>query len=316
MSLRLSLLNLILRKIAKSHLRATRDPMIARREFELTARFLLAGARGVRSERVPAEPPVPPLTWFQPEPAAPNAVILYFHGGGLIAGSPATHRGLLSELSRRTRVQVCAPDYRLAPEHPYPAAQDDALAAWNALVARGFLPRNILLAGDSAGGGLALSLLSHLCRLGTPPCAAAVFSPWTDLTGSGESYRENAVSDAFLPVERMPDLVRFALGDHPPDDRRASPLFADFPGCPPVLFQVSGSEILFDDSRRLAQRLKTEGADVELQVWPDAPHAWPVFIRRIPEADDALRAAAKFLRARMRSSGAAASGQTERSADS
>ncbi|SPH16906.1 Monoterpene epsilon-lactone hydrolase [Defluviimonas aquaemixtae] len=297
MSLRLRLLKLMIRTIVKPRLRATRDPLTARREFEFSARRLLAGPRGTAMQRIAADPPVPPLTWFTPDRVEPSAALLYFHGGGYTAGSPMTHRGIICRLARRIGVPACAPEYRLAPEHRFPAAQDDALAAWCALVRQGLRPRRIVLAGDSAGGGLALSLLAQLCRRGTPPAAAAVFSAWTDMTGSGASCRDNAGSDPFLPAERMPDLVRFALGDHPPEDPRASPLFADFPGCPPVLFQVSAREILFDDSRRFAERLKCEGVEAELQVWPDTPHAWPVFAGRIPEADAALKSAAEFLRA-------------------
>ncbi len=301
MSFRLDALNALLRAVARRRLAAVREPRRARAEFALFARLFLRPPRGTRLIRTPAPPPAPPLCWAVPRggpgPAdAPvRGAVLYLHGGAFIAGSPRTHAALAAQLARLSGLPVCLPDYRLAPEHPFPAAWDDARAAWDALIARGLSPHRIALAGDSAGGGLALSLLADLCAAGTPPAAAALFSPFADLTASGPSWRENAACDPLLPAERLPDLLGFVLAGHPPGDPRASPFAAAFPGAPPLLFQVSRSELLRDDSLLLARRLGAEGAAVTVETWADTPHAWQVFAGRLPEADAALGSAARFL---------------------
>lgn len=294
MSLRLTLLNAGLRVVARPRLARLSDPVEARRDMVRMARLFLARPSGVTVATDAAEGAVPPLVRVAP-PGAAGKLLLYFHGGGYIAGSPDTHIGLLAALARAARITVVAPRYRLAPEHPFPAAQDDAIAAWRHLLAKGHRPKDIALAGDSAGGGLALSLLARLCAEEMPPAAAVVFSPWTDMTGSGPSCRENARRDPFLPVGRLVELAEYALGGHDPRDPLASPLFADYPGCPPVFFAVSEREILRDDSLRLARRLGAEGVQVAFDIHETSPHAWPTFTGRIPEADDTIRIAAAFL---------------------
>jgi acetyl esterase/lipase len=229
---------------------------------------------------------------------APDRAILYLHGGGYVAGSAWTHRELLGRLARLTGLRVVAPDYRLAPEHPLPAALEDAVAAWDALLATGLDARRIALAGDSAGGGLALALLAVLCARGTPPGAVVAFSPWTDLTGGGASVRANAAVDPIFPGERMAELIGFTLGDVPAADPRLSPLFADFSGAPPVLIQVGSTEILRDDSTRMAEHLRRFGSEVMLEIWPDCTHVWQMF-GLLPEAGAALATAARFLAAHL-----------------
>lgn len=271
-----------------------RRPEAVRREFTIFSRLLpRARAVAIRIDRLPGGPD---LHWFLPPGAPGDRAILYLHGGGYVAGSPVTHRGLIGRLAEGAGVAACAPDYRLAPEHAFPDQQADALRAWNALRGRGFAPDRIALAGDSAGGGLALSLLADLCAAGTPPAAAAVFSPWTDLAARGESYRANAALDPMLPAERIGDLVDFVMAGHPPDDPRASPLYAAFPACPPVLIHAAKTEILRDDATGMAGRLASHGTRVEIRLWPDTPHAWHVFAGLIPEADAAVAEAASFLR--------------------
>lgn len=294
MSLRLTLLNAGLRTVARPRLSRLTDPVEARQDMARTARLFLARPCGVTVARDAADGAVPPLVRVTP-PDAARSVLLYFHGGGYIAGSPDTHIGLLAALARITGFVVIAPRYRLAPENPFPAAQDDAAAVWLHLLTEGNAPNDIALAGDSAGGGLALSLLARLCADGTPPAAAVVFSPWTDMTGSGASCRTNARRDPFLPIDRLDELAGYALGGHDPRDPVASPLFADYPGCPPVFFAVSQSEVLRDDSLRLARRLEGEGARIEIDLHDRSPHAWPTFTGRIPEADTTIRRAADFL---------------------
>lgn len=295
MSFRLTLLGVSLRTIARPYLARLSDPVSARQGIALMARLFLTGPRGVTVERVEADFPVPPFLRVTPPEAGPG-VLIYFHGGGYIAGSPDTHIGLLAALARAAGTNVIAPRYRLAPENPFPAAQEDAFAVWTHLVRTGLPPDQIVLAGDSAGGGLALSLLSRLCAQKNPPAAVLTFSPWTDLTGSGPSCRENAGRDALLPVGRLHELAGYALDGHDPRDPRASPLFADYPDCPPVFFAASDSEILRDDSLRLARRLEGEGARVEVDLHEACLHAWPIFAGRLPEADDTIHRATKFLR--------------------
>ncbi|MFC2970134.1 alpha/beta hydrolase [Acidimangrovimonas pyrenivorans] len=304
MSRRLTALNTLLRLIARPRLSHVRDPQEARRDFARTARLVfrappyslwLPGA--VRGEAEGA-PEIPGL-WISCGPVRQRHVILYLHGGGYTTGSPDTHRGMLARLSKLSGLRVFAPDYRLAPEHPAPAALEDAQAAWDGLVALGYEPERIVLAGDSAGGGLAFALLARLCAAGTPPALAIGLAPWVDLAGGGASLAENAGRDALLPAARFEDLVRLYAGTLPRNDVRLSPLYADFPDPPPVLLQVSESEILRDDTLRLEARLRDFGAEVTLQTWPDAPHVFQIFDGWVPEARDALEGAAAEIRRRL-----------------
>lgn len=284
MSLRLRLLNAVLQLTVKRRLAGMQDPVAARREFERFGRWVLRGPRLDRQAGLPVAG----------GPLAGKAV-LWFHGGGYIAGSSVTHRGLAWRLARASQVPVVLPDYRLAPEHPLPAAMEDARVLWDRLVATGVTPGAIVLGGDSAGGGMALSLLADLCRAGTPPAGCIALSPFCDLTGSGASLQQNADRDAMLPARRFADLRNFILGACAPEDPRVSPLFAGFPGCPPVLIQYSRTEILRDDATRMAARLQSFGAEVTLQGWLDTPHAWPVF-GALPEAHAAVAQAGTFVR--------------------
>ncbi len=293
MSLRLTMLNLFFRGIAKPHLRRTTDPGRAKRMFAITAGLFLSHGRQVRQVETPT---TPRILRMEPPDGGARQIILYFHGGGYLVGAPETHRGLAARLALEAGCTVCLPAYRLVPAHPFPAAWDDADAAWDALIASGVAPRDVVLAGESAGGGLALSLLARLCAQGTPPAGVVVFSPWTDLTGQSASLVSNAARDPLLPAEGFATLVGHVLAGHRADDPRASPLFADFPGCPPMLFQVGEREILRDDTVTLATRLKAQGAAVTVELWPEVPHAWQLMVGRLPEADRAVRGAAVFVR--------------------
>ncbi|SFD89122.1 alpha/beta hydrolase [Roseivivax sediminis] len=237
------------------------------------------------------------LTWISAGPTVPGRAILYFHGGAYVAGSPRSYSGPLGQLSRLTGVEVCAPRYRLAPDHPFPAAYEDAERAWRSLHGLGYSAEDVVIGGDSAGGGLALALLSALCRRGTPPRAAFAFSPWTDLAMTGESLTANRDIDAILPVEKMEEVIELYLGRHSRTDPRASPLYAEFPGCPPVLLQYGEAEILRDDSRRMAERLRGFGAEVTEEVVPDVPHVWQILDGWLPEARASLESTARFVQA-------------------
>ncbi len=297
MSLRLKMLTRFMALFVKPQLEKLASPVAARLSNERTARRVF---------------PVPPYAlfledhmtfgghrcgglWSSVGDVAARRVILYFHGGGYVVGSATTHRALTARISRHTHVRVFAPDYRLAPEHPYPAALEDARLVYSALLSRGYRPDDIVIGGDSAGGGLALALLSRLCAEGAPPVGVFAFSPWTDLSLSGESMRRNEKSDVILPVTRIRQMRDYYVAGGNPSDPGISPLFADYPDCPPVLLQYSSSEILADDSVRMAQRLRGQGARVEVQHWDDAPHVWQLFDGVLPEANEALEATGAFV---------------------
>ncbi|ETX30951.1 alpha/beta hydrolase fold domain-containing protein [Roseivivax isoporae] len=235
------------------------------------------------------------LTWISAGKTRRDAVILYFHGGAYVAGSPEGYAGPLGNLSRLSGIEVCAPRYRLATEAPFPAAYRDAVRAWRRLRRLGYRPENIVIGGDSAGGGLALALLSRLCCRGAPPRAAFAFSPWTDLALTGRSLYENREADVMLPVGRMEEVVELYLGDAPRRDPRASPLYGRFPGCPPILLQYGEDEILRDDSRRMADRLRGFGATVTEDALPDVPHVWQLMDGWLPEARASLERTAAFV---------------------
>lgn len=294
MSWQLKALRVFLRQAARRSLARQPDSVAARRWFERGA-WLNARGRpwvGFTPDQLGQ---VPALWTAQPVHSAP--ILLYFHGGGYVMGNPRTHAALAGYLTRRTGYETCLPDYRLAPEHPFPAAFDDALAAWQALIARGYDPAQIALGGDSAGGGLALALLAHLCATGAPrPACVFVFSPFTDLTLSGGTIRSNAASEILLPVQRLQQLRDRVLQGADATDPRISPLFGTFNGAPPVLLQVARSEILLDDSRRMAAHLRDAGTDVTLQEWGNLPHVWQYFHGWLPEARKALGDCAGFIR--------------------
>ena len=226
-----------------------------------------------------------------------DAVILYFHGGVYVIGSAATSVPLVAELVRRTGARVITLDYRLAPEHPYPAAVEDAQAAYRGLLEQGVDPGQIALAGESAGGGLAVATLLALRDAGTPlPSCAFVMSPYADLTLSGESIAERAAVDRTLTPEglrlRVPDYVAGA----DPADPLISPVFGDLTGLPPLLIQVGTNEILLSDALRLAERAAMGDVTVTLDVTDSVPHVFQAFAAMLDEADAALDRASTFLR--------------------
>ena len=239
---------------------------------------------------------VPVVTVQTPDPD-PAAVILYFHGGAYALGSAPDSVGLAADVSRRAHAKAISVDYRLAPEHPFPAAVDDALAAYGALLEEGVPAENIAFVGESAGGGLVAAALLAIKDNGLPqPSCAAVFSPWTDLTVSGASATGKAALDPALTPEALRTRARDYLGDRDPATPLASPAFADLTGLPPLLIQVGSHEILLDDAVRLAARAGADDVPVELQIWPEVPHVFQSFAALLDEADQALNSAAAFLK--------------------
>ena len=294
MSLRARLLNLSLRVFEKSHLARAEDPAALREGFERKARFWFRPPRGSRfiRDRIGGGPALRVLG--PGVDLGDGPVILYFHGGGYVFGSPDTHRAMLARLSAPSGMPACLPAYRLAPEHPFPAAVEDGLAALSALADH---PGGVVLGGDSAGGGLALAVLgAALAQSGPVPRALFAFSPLTDLTFSGESFRRNARADAMLPASRAHETADMYLQGADARDPRASPLFADFTGAPPVWLTAGDTEILLDDTRRMAARMRAQGVDVTVRIARDLPHVWPMFGGYIPEAQATLTDLAGWLR--------------------
>jgi len=231
--------------------------------------------------------------------------LLYLHGGGYFACSPSTHRSITVAYATRG-LKIFAADYRLAPEHPFPAAVDDALAVYRALLGSGIAPETLAIGGDSAGGGLAMATLLAAKAAGLPmPACALLFSPWTDLAGTGASLKTNRQRDAMLVSDKLQECVSFYLAGADPKNPLASPLYGNFSGLPPLLIQVGDTEILLDDSTRLAAAARAAGVPVNLKIWPNMPHVWQVSQVFMPEARAALNEAAAFAKTHLAPAGVA-----------
>ena len=227
-----------------------------------------------------------PAEWVSTSGARSDAAILYLHGGGYYMGSPNTSRSLAGHLAAATGMRVLSVDYRLAPEHRFPAALDDALAAYRWLRSQG---ERTVIAGDSAGGGLALGTLLTLRDAGDPlPSAAVVMSPWTDLALTGESITTRADADLMVSLELLKQAADWYLAGHDSRDPGASPLYGDLSGLPPLLIHVGDAEVLLDDSVRFASAAQAAGVNVTVEVWDEMPHVWHGFAGALPEADQAI----------------------------
>jgi acetyl esterase/lipase len=233
--------------------------------------------------------------WLVPKKPA-DGVLLYVHGGGFVSCSAARHRPITAALARFTNRRVLSVDYRLAPEHRFPAAHEDVLAAYEWLLATGVPASAIAVAGDSAGGNLALALAIRLRDRQRPaPACVVAFSPWTDLAGTGASVRENDGRCAMFHPANIADFAAAALGAAPARDPAASLVHADLGGLPPVLLHVGSTELLLDDSRRVHDAIRAAGGRSELQIFDDVAHCWQMLVPLVPEATASLRAAAAFI---------------------
>lgn len=225
--------------------------------------------------------------------------LLYFHGGAFVVGSAGGYRALAAELARAAGATGYSVEYRLAPEHPFPAAVEDAVAAYRTLLET-VPPAQIVVAGDSAGGGLALSLLVKLRDDGLPlPAAALLISPWVDLACEGGTVTSKAASDPSLTPAGLRAMAGHYLGGAEARSPLASPLYADLAGLSPLLVQVGSEEILLDDAVRLAGAAGAAGTAVQLEIWPDMVHVWHAFAFLLPEGRQAIAAAGQFLRQRI-----------------
>jgi acetyl esterase/lipase len=239
-----------------------------------------------------------PGEWSIAPGSDPSRVLMFFHGGGYCSGSIVSHRRMVTEAGRAARMRTLAVEYRLAPEHPYPAAHRDAVTAWRFLRAQGLAAARIAVGGDSAGGNLAIGLINRLRAIGEDgPAGAWLASPWTDLTMSGATL---ATKDAADPLIHKPYLLELADAYAPePLDRRdplISPLFADLRGFPPTLIQVGSAETLMDDAVRFAAAAGAADVAVTLEIWPHMIHAWPMWNAKLADGRKALAQAGEFLR--------------------
>jgi acetyl esterase/lipase len=233
--------------------------------------------------------------------AAPGSdasrVLLYFHGGGYCSGSITSHRRMVTEAGRAARMRTLAVGYRLAPEHPFPAAHEDALTAWRYLRGKGIAAEHIAVGGDSAGGNLTICLINRLCAAGeVGPACAWLASPWTDLTMSGASLATKDAIDPLIHEPYLEELAAAYAGAHDRRDPLISPLFADLTGFPPVLVQVGSAETLLDDAVRFAAAAGAADVPVTLEIWPHMIHAWPMWNAKLADGRRALERAGEFIR--------------------
>jgi acetyl esterase/lipase len=230
-----------------------------------------------------------PAEWLTPDECVAGRTIVHFHGGGYATGTLDSTRALCCHLARATRARTLVVDYCLAPEHPFPAAVDDAVAAYLHVLSTGVASSSLAVSGDSSGGGLALATSVALRDLGRPmPAATICLSPWTDLTLSGASLGANRETDPMVSASTLLLMADAYLGQEDRTTPTASPLFADLAGLPPMLIQVGAGELLLDDSTRFAERATAAGGDVTLEIWDDVFHVWHAFADLLPEARDAI----------------------------
>lgn len=238
-----------------------------------------------------------PAEWLAAPGVDVDRVLLYLHGGGYVIGSIATHRGLTAALSNAANCRVLALDYRLAPEHPYPAAVEDATKAYRWLLKQGIEANKITISGDSAGGGLTLATLLSLKASGDQlPAAAVPISPWTDMEGTGESMKTKVDLDPMVEPGGLMGMAKLYMGNGDYRAPTASPLHGDYAGLPPLLIQVGALETLLDDATRVAAKAKTAGVDVTLEVWDDMIHVWHLFAPMLPEGRQAIARIGEFIK--------------------
>jgi epsilon-lactone hydrolase len=243
-------------------------------------------ANGVRAE------------WNSTPSAARDAVLLYLHGGGFVIGSLDSHRHLVSEAGRAAKALTLALDYRLAPEHPFPAAVEDAVAGYRFLLARGYKPERVTIAGDSAGGGLVVSAMIAIRDAGLPqPACGWCISPWVDLEALGETMSTKASADPTVQKAGILDMARLYLNGADPRSPLAAPIYANLAGLAPLLIQVGAVETLLDDAIRLAKIAGASDVRVDLQIWPEMIHVWHLFHPELKAGLRAIEQGGSFVRA-------------------
>ena len=290
----LEMVNAMLRAIPKEG--PVEDWPLARANME-AALAALPPVEGV--SQTPLKVGATAAEWSAAPGAPQDRVLLYLHGGGYCAGSLKTHRTLVGQIAKSFKGRVLAIDYRLGPEHKYPAAVDDAVAAYQFILAQGIKPSHIAIAGDSAGGGLTVAtLLALRDKKIALPAAAWPISPWVDLEGRGASMKTKAESDLIVTADGLHNYAKAYAGARR-GEALASPVNANLAGLPPLLIQVGSAEVLLDDSLTLAQKAGAADVDVKLEIWPHMPHVWHIFAPLLTEARDAISAGAAWLNTRL-----------------
>lgn len=241
-----------------------------------------------------------PAEWIDPPNGAKDAAVLYLHGGGYVAGSIDSHRNLTGHLAQAMGCRVLALHYRLAPENPHPAPVEDALKAYRWMLDGGLAAGKVMIAGDSAGGGLTAATLLAAKDAGLPqPATAVLISPWVDLDFAGESMQTRAAVDPMINQNMITQIRDYFIGNGDLRDPLAAPLHGDLAGLPPLLIHVGDAEVLLDDSTRFAAKAEKAGVDVTLEVWPEMVHVWHASAGFVPESDQAIARIAEFARPKL-----------------
>jgi len=287
----------IVRKISSAYVKrfavASIDIQATRKRLDRLGR-LLRPAFGVKVEQ--SEVHGLYAEWLIPKDAMDGKVLLYLHGGGYMIGGCDMHRKMVSHIAKAGRIKALLPEYRLAPEHKYPNAIEDAVGCYKALLADGIGAEDIIIAGDSAGGGLTVGTTLALRDAGEPlPAALLLLSPFLDVTGSGASMQTRRDQDPWFRAEDLPFVADHYCEPHQRRYPEVSPVFANIEGMPRMFIQVGDDEILLSDSERLADECVAAGIDVELQVWPEMWHVFQMFIGKMPESRDAIQQMGQYI---------------------
>lgn len=292
-SFRARIIRLFSKQMFKKITGETDIPMLRKAWEELSARSRPAKGTRVRHATFAGVE----CDWLVPADCDDAPVLFFLHGGAYVTGSSKTHRAMVSHIARKAHMRALLPNYRLAPEHPFPAGLDDCIAVYREMLAHGIDPRRIAIAGDSAGGGMAMAVMLALRDAGEPlPAAACLMSPWLDLAGEGETLETRANEDPWFRGEHMPQTVAHYCKSEDVRNPLISPVYADVGGLPPVLIQVGDHEILLSDATRMTDKLSAAGGKVTLQVWPEMWHVFQYFVGKMPESKRAIRDIGRFLK--------------------
>ena len=273
---------------------STIDVVKVRRRLNRISRLLMKAFR-VKLERTTINGMY--AEWLRPKKATRGKVLLYLHGGAYVLCNCRTHRQMVSHIARAAGIDALVPEYRLSPEHKFPAAIDDAVGVYRELLASGINPEDIIISGDSAGGGLAVATLLSLRHAGDPmPAAAVLLSPFLDATASGESATTRADKDPWFHSSDMAVVVEHYCGEAEVRNPLVSPVFANVSGLPPVYIQVGDDEILLSDSTRFADMLREAGGEADIEIWPEMWHVFQLFVGKMPESRKAIRKIGTYIR--------------------